>query len=96
MQHPARSWLRALVLVLLTAIPVDVLAQGAGSPGPPLSAEEEASLQEIRDFVQATGPSCQFAVGAMRRRSARSNSRGSLRTSVMAPVTLARFASIAS
>jgi hypothetical protein len=54
MRHPARSWLRAIVLALLTAIPVDTLAQGAGSPSPPLSAEEEASLQEIREFVQAT------------------------------------------
>ncbi len=56
MRHPARSWWRVitlLLLLLLTGVPADVLAQGAGSPGPPLSAEEEASLQEIRDFVEA-------------------------------------------
>ena len=57
MRHPARSWWRAIAVALLiplTGDPVAVLAQGAGSPGSPLSAEEEeASLQEIRDFVQA-------------------------------------------
>jgi hypothetical protein len=54
MRCPVRSWLRAILLVFLTAVPIDGLAQGAGAPGAPLSAEEEASLQEIRDFVQAT------------------------------------------
>jgi hypothetical protein len=50
MRQPARSWLRSIVLAVLTVMPLDVLAQGTG----PLTAEEEASLQEIRDFVGAT------------------------------------------
>jgi hypothetical protein len=50
MRHAARSRLRWIALAFLVAIPLDVLAQSAA----PLSAEEETSLREIRDFVQAT------------------------------------------
>jgi hypothetical protein len=58
MRRPPRSWLRAILLTILTAISFDGLAQSLPAPGPsanaPLSAEEEVSLQAIRDFVQAT------------------------------------------
>jgi hypothetical protein len=41
------------VLVLLAALPLKVLAQVPPPTDAPLSAEEEVSLQEIRDFVRA-------------------------------------------
>src|SRR5262245_42051628 len=44
-----RSWLRAIILACLTVIPLDAPAQDPG----PLAPDEEASLQQIRDFVQA-------------------------------------------
>jgi hypothetical protein len=50
MRHPARSWLGAVALVGLVLISADASAQGST----PLSAEEEASLQEIRQFALAT------------------------------------------
>jgi hypothetical protein len=46
----ARSWLRARVLASLTLLPLAAFAQGTG----PLTSEEEASLLEIREFVEAT------------------------------------------
>ena len=54
MPHLVRSWLPPLLLTLLAAAPPSSLAQPPDSPGTPLSAEEEWSLLEIRDFVQAT------------------------------------------
>jgi hypothetical protein len=58
MRRASRSWLRRVVLAVLAAIPLDGLAQGTAAPNAPLSgplsAEEEASLQEIRDFARAT------------------------------------------
>jgi hypothetical protein len=50
MRHPARSWLSAAALVGLVAASAEAPAQA----WTPLSAEEEASLQEIRDFALAT------------------------------------------
>jgi hypothetical protein len=50
MPHPARAWLGAAALVGLVLASVDAPAQGSA----PLSLEEEASLQEIRDFALAT------------------------------------------
>jgi hypothetical protein len=44
-----RSWLRSFVLVLLVLIPLTSRAQDA-----PLTADEEASLESVRDFVRAT------------------------------------------
>jgi hypothetical protein len=46
----ARSWLRARVLASLTVLPLAAFAQGTD----PLTPEEEASLLEIREFVEAT------------------------------------------
>jgi hypothetical protein len=57
MRRPARSWLHVVLLAFLAASPPSVLAQGSGPgsapPSAPLSDEEEASLQAIRDFVHA-------------------------------------------
>jgi hypothetical protein len=50
MRHAARSRLRWIALAFLVAIPLGAVAQSAA----PLSAEEEASLQEIREFARAT------------------------------------------
>ena len=50
MRPPVRSCLRALVLALLVARPPAASAQATG----PLAPDEEASLQQIRDFVLAT------------------------------------------
>jgi hypothetical protein len=49
MWSSARSCLRALALACLVAMPSAVSAQGTG----PLAPDEEASLQQIRDFVRA-------------------------------------------
>jgi hypothetical protein len=46
----ARSWLRSIILAVLTLTPLAALAQGIA----PLTADEEASLQAVRDFVRAT------------------------------------------
>jgi hypothetical protein len=49
--HPtARSWLRSLALAALTLAPLAARAQDAS----PLTADEEASLQQVRDLVRAT------------------------------------------
>lgn len=53
MRRPARSWLYSIVLLVSAGAPLEALAQGASAPGEPLSAEEETSLQEIREFAQA-------------------------------------------
>ena len=50
MRPSVRSCVRALVLTCLVAVPPAASAQGTG----PLAPDEEASLQQIRDFVQAT------------------------------------------
>jgi hypothetical protein len=50
MRPSARSFLRVLALACLAAIPPTVSAQGSD----PLAPDEEASLQQIRDFVRAT------------------------------------------
>jgi hypothetical protein len=50
MRPSARSRLRAVILACLTLSPLVATAQDAG----PLAADEEASLQQIRDFVRAT------------------------------------------
>jgi hypothetical protein len=50
MRCPARSWLHALVFALVATMPL----AAHGQAGDPLTPEEEASLQEIREFVQAT------------------------------------------
>ena len=53
MRHPARSGLRSIVLLFLIVVPLPALAQGATSTNDPLSTEEEASLDEIREVVEA-------------------------------------------
>ena len=57
MRRPGRSWLHAVLFALLAASPPSATAQGPGpgsaSPSTPLSDEEQASLEEIRDFVHA-------------------------------------------
>ena len=50
MRPSARSCLRVLALACLAAMPSAASAQGTG----PLAPDEEASLQQIRDFVRAT------------------------------------------
>jgi hypothetical protein len=50
MRRSVRSWPHVLVLALLAAIPLELHGQG----GDPLTPDEEASLREIHDFVQAT------------------------------------------
>jgi hypothetical protein len=50
MWSSARSCVRVLVLAYLAAMPPAASAQGTG----PLAPYEEASLQQIRDFVRAT------------------------------------------
>ena len=54
MRRPARSWLAVVALALLAASFLDASAQGSGAESAPLTDEEEASLEEIRDFVHAT------------------------------------------
>ncbi len=49
MRPSARSCLRVLALACLAAMPCAAFAQGTG----PLAPDEEASLQQIRDFVRA-------------------------------------------
>jgi hypothetical protein len=49
MWSPARSCLRVLALACLAAMPSAATAQGTG----PLAPDEEASLQQIGDFVRA-------------------------------------------
>ena len=49
MRDSARSCVRAIVLAALIVMPITAHAQGTT----PLTPDEEASLQEIRDFVQA-------------------------------------------
>jgi hypothetical protein len=46
----ARSWLRSFIVAVLTVTPLAALGQITL----PLTADEEASLQEIRDFARAT------------------------------------------
>ena len=50
MRPSARSCLRMIVLAALAAMPLAASAQGAD----PLAPDEQASLQQIREFVQAT------------------------------------------
>ena len=54
MRHAARSWLRRRRCSRSWPRAPSTPRPGAGAASAPLSAEEEASLQEIRDFVQAT------------------------------------------
>jgi hypothetical protein len=54
MRRSARSWLAVVALALLAAGRLDAAAQGSGAGSPPLTDDEEASLEAIRDFVHAT------------------------------------------
>ena len=49
MRHSARSWLCSIALACLTVMPLAALAQDTGLLAP----DEEASLQQVRDFVGA-------------------------------------------
>ena len=54
MRHPGGAWLHAAFAIALLAVPLAVGAQGSSSSSGALSLEEEASLEEIREFARAT------------------------------------------
>jgi hypothetical protein len=54
MRHPVGAWLRATFAIALLLAPLELGAQGSRPSSAALSLDEEASLEEIRDFARAT------------------------------------------